>query len=134
MSTPENPYITPPQPVTPENERLGSTLTHLSWIAIGLISGSTLSAFGFVVPLVVLLTLGKRGPFIRAHAIAALNLQISIVIYSLVIVVVGFLTLGFGFVLFIPLAIVAIIFSILAAVAANRGEYYTYPLTIAFVK
>jgi uncharacterized Tic20 family protein len=31
-------------------------------------------------------------------------------------------------------AVLVIVFGILAALAANRGEYYKYPLSIEFIK
>jgi uncharacterized Tic20 family protein len=39
-----------------------------------------------------------------------------------------------GIFILIAVSIVIIIFSILAAVAANKGESYEYPLAIKFIK
>ena len=39
-----------------------------------------------------------------------------------------------GFLVLLAVWVVSIVFSIMAAVAANRGEVYKYPLTIAFIK
>ena len=75
--------------------------------------------------------LKDRGPFIRAHTATALNFQITMTIAAVVsavlwIVIVGiFLTIAIG--------IVVIVFSIIAAVKANQGQPYTYPLSIKFV-
>lgn len=142
MSIPEQPaqpqqpysngYQTPPQPLKPSDEKLWSTLTHLSGILLG---GS---GFGFAGPLIAYLVLKDRGPFVRAHTAAALNYQISFVIYAIGLFVVlsigAILTLGLSYFLYIPFAAIYVIFMIVAAVAANRGEYYKYPLTIEFVK
>jgi uncharacterized Tic20 family protein len=38
-----------------------------------------------------------------------------------------------GFFLLAVVWVISIVFMIIAAVAANRGEYYKYPLSIAFV-
>jgi uncharacterized Tic20 family protein len=118
-----NPYAAPVQPMSPTDERLWATLVHLS--------GFLLS---FIGALIGFLVLGDRGPFVRAHSAAALNFQISLAIYSAALTLASFITLGFASLLFVPLGIAAVVFMILAAVAANRGQYYTYPLTIAFVK
>jgi uncharacterized protein len=54
------------------------------------------------------------------------------VIYA---VISGVLTLLLiGFVLLFAVAAIGIIFPILAAVKASKGEYYTYPLTIRLLK
>jgi uncharacterized Tic20 family protein len=43
------------------------------------------------------------------------------------------LTFGIAAFLYIPLGLFALVFMILAAVKANQGQPYTYPLTIRFV-
>jgi hypothetical protein len=50
-----------------------------------------------------------------------------------VLSIIGIVTLGLGFLLFIPFGIAVVVFMIIAAVAANKGDMYTYPLTIKFV-
>jgi len=119
---PQNPY-TAVQPMNPSDERLWATLIHLGGIILYFLS-----------PLIGLLVLGPRGPFVRAHAVEALNFQISILIYYVALIFVSIITLGIGALLYVPLGILALVFMIMAAVAANRGEYYKYPLTITFVR
>ena len=82
--------------------------------------------------LIVFLVFKDRGPFIRAHSVTALNFQLTMLIAAavgsvLVFVLIGFLVLG-------AVSIAILVFSIIAAVAANNGQYYRYPLTIPFVK
>jgi uncharacterized Tic20 family protein len=107
----------------PEDEKLWATLIHLS----GLIVAPWGALIGYLV-------LRDRGPFVRAHTAEALNLQLSYLIYAVVLIPVTLITFGIGGLLYIPLGIVEIVFMILAAVAANRGEWYRYPLTIHFVR
>ena len=38
-----------------------------------------------------------------------------------------------GLLLLPAIWVLSVVFSILAALAANKGEYYTYPLTIKFI-
>ena len=54
----------------------------------------------------------------------------------LITIVVGLVTLLIlvGFLILAAAGVVIIVFSILAAIAANSGHLYTYPLSIQFVK
>lgn len=112
-----------PQPMSPADEKMWATLIHLGGIV-----------FGFVPALVGYLVLKDRGPFVREHTRQALNFQISIAIYSIALLFVTIVTLGFGGLLYVPFGIAVLVFMIIAAVAANRGEWYRYPLTIQFIK
>ena len=110
--------------VNPSDERLWATLAHVGPLVLGLISGGWL---GWLATLIIYLMYKDRSPFIREHAAQALNFQIIVwigvvVSYLLMFVVIGFFTI-------FVIAILAIIFPIMAAVAANRGENYTYPMT-----
>lgn len=97
-------------------------------------------AFGFLAPLVVMLV-KSDSPFVRRHAVESLNFQISLLIYTVVGGVIGFLvvvvTFGVGALVVIPLvlllALAALWCVILATIRASNGEDYRYPLTIRFV-
>jgi uncharacterized Tic20 family protein len=97
--------------------------------------------FGFLAPLVVLLVKGSESPTLRAHAIEALNFQITwgaaTILTTIITICASVVTFGFGSVLIIlPMAcgLVIVIFSILALVKANEGTVYTYPVTLRLVK
>ena len=75
--------------------------------------------------------LKDRGPFIREHTATALNFQLTATIAAVVSIPLSFIIIGF-FVL-MAVGVLIVIFSILAAVAANNGQRYTYPLSIPFV-
>ena len=109
-----------PEPMSPADEKLWSILIHIGGIV-----------FGFVAPLIGYLVLKDRGPFVREHSAAALNFQLTM----LIAYVVGAITVLVVIGIFILMAVwvLTIVFSILAAVAANQGRYYTYPLSIKFV-
>jgi len=82
--------------------------------------------FGFVPALVIYLIYKDRDPFIRRHSAQALNFQIVATIayaisWVLLVVLIGLLLLP-------AVGIAVLVFSILAAIAANKGEDYTYPL------
>lgn len=105
------------------------------------LSAGTLSIFAFAFPLVVMNTVGNRSARVREHAVESLNFQLSMLIYSvgliIVAIAVGIVTLGFGLLLLIPIIITLGIFElvvmVLATVQASNGGFYRYPITIRFV-
>ena len=107
-------------PLAPSDEKLWAALIQFG----GIFSG-------WIIPLLGLLLLGKRGPFVREHAVSALNWQLTLVLIYFVstilfIVVVGYL-------LFFAAFVLSIVFGIIATQHAHRGQLYTYPLSIKFV-
>lgn len=117
---PAAPYAAP-QPLNPSDERLWATLIHVGGIL-----------FGFVPSLIGYLVLKDRGAFIREHTGAALNFQLTMLIATFVASALMLVLIGF---LLLPVVgIVIVVFSIIAALAANRGEPYRYPLSITFVR
>jgi hypothetical protein len=118
---PANPYAAAPQPMSPGDEKLWATLVHIGGIF-----------FGFVPALLGYLLLKDRGPFVRGHTATALNFQLTMLIAGAI----GWVTsiVFVGFFILIAVSVLVLVFSIIAALAANRGEAYTYPLTIAFLR
>ena len=107
-------------PMTPSDEKMWATLIHMGGIL-----------FNFLPALIGYIVLKDKGPFIRAHATTALNFQITLLIAYVAGVI---LTIVFvGFLVILAAWILSIVFGITAAVAANKGEWYTYPLTIKFI-
>lgn len=114
-----------PQPMSPADERMWAMFAHLSPFLAAVVG------LPFLGPLVIYLVYRDRGPFVREHSAESLNFQLTLLIgylvsLVLIIVVVGFFLLPALFVL-------SIVFQILGAVAANKGESFRYPLTIKFV-
>lgn len=116
---PANPYEQSPQ-LSPSDEKLWATLIHIGGIF-----------FGFLPALIGYLVLKDRGPFVRAHTATALNFQITMTIAAVVSALLTILIIGF--ILLAVIGVLIIVFSIIAAVKANQGQPYTYPLTIKFV-
>ncbi|CAN5866527.1 DUF4870 domain-containing protein [soil metagenome] len=93
-------------------------------------------------PLVVWLAKKDSNPFVAAHSVHALNFNISVLIYTIVgtiaVGIIGIATLGIGFLLAIPVVIIALVIWLVLVIqgglAASRGEQFRYPLTIDFVK
>lgn len=119
MSDSTNPYQTI-QPLSPSDEKLWATLIHVGGIL-----------FGFLPALIGYVVLKDRGPFIRQHTATALNFQITLVIAYFAGMILSLIFIGF--LVLLAAWVLSIVFSILAAVAANNGQSYTYPLAIPFV-
>ncbi|MFC0678234.1 DUF4870 domain-containing protein [Lysobacter korlensis] len=117
---PQTPYSTV-QPLSPSDEKLWSTLTHIGGIF-----------FSVLAPLITYLVFKDRGAFVRHHTAQALNFQITLLIAYVVSSILFFVIIGFF--LIVVVAIIGIVFPILAAVAANKGEWYRYPVAIPMVK
>lgn len=109
----------------PDDERLWATLAHLSAF-LGFVGIPVIG------PLVVLLIFGNRSQYVRHHSVEALNFNITMFIAGLIS---GLLILVLiGFVLLPIIAIVWVVLTIVATIAANHGEWYRYPLTLRLVR
>lgn len=102
--------------------------TYAMWTHLLLLAGH----FVPIVPSLVLwLIKREQSAFVDDHGKEAVNFQISIVLYLVAGVVLSFICIG------IPLIMaayaLAIVGMILAAVAANRGEYFRYPMCIRLI-
>jgi hypothetical protein len=117
---PRNPYAVNTQ-LSPADEKLWSTLVHVGGIF-----------FNFIPALIGYLILKDRGPFVREHTATALNFQLTVLIAYIICYILFFVLIG-GLLL-LAVSIVNIVFCILAAIAASRGQRYVYPLAIRFVK
>lgn len=95
-------------------------------------------AMGFLCPLVVWLVYRHRSDFVRRHALESLNFQLSLLIYTAIAVILILITFGLGVLIIIPLiiigAVAAVVFIVLATMAASSGNEYRYPLTIRLVR
>lgn len=135
---PEASSFTDPQPQSgmpdlPEGpdkeERLWATFCHLAAFAgyIGVPFGQILG------PLIIWLIKKEDSPFVDVNGKKALNFQISIMIY-----IVASIPLLCGGPLYllavIPLIIVDVIYTIIAAIKANDGQEVSYPISIEFIK
>jgi len=124
------PTASAPRSIVDEGRTL-SVLCHLGYFV-----------FGIFFALIVRATEGGRNAYVRHHATEALNFQLSLVLAIVgswivamfaaflgrfEIVVITLLPLG------LAIVICGIVFSIVAAVAASRGEWYRYPVSLRLV-
>ena len=115
---PQPPAATQP-PLRPDEERTWSLLSHLGGIL-----------FGFLPSLVIWLVFKGRGPFLEDQAKEALNFQITVTIAAIAAFVLSFVIPFLPFLVWVA----ALVFCILAAVAAQKGQWYRYPVTLRLVK
>jgi len=86
---------------------------------------------GFIGPLIIYLLNGDKDTYVRHHAAEALNFQLTLLIGYVISFVLLFVLIGI--VLLPVLIVLGIVFPIIAAVAANRGDWYRYPISIRMV-
>ncbi len=125
MSEFENMTTPPPPPIgTPSNDdNTLALLVHLSGIVLG-----------FIVPLIVWLV-SKDKPekaFLTDQSKEALNFQITLLGAYIIGTILTVILIG----VLINFAawIACIVFSIIAGLAANKGEAYRYPFAIRLIK
>ncbi|MFC7329619.1 DUF4870 domain-containing protein [Marinactinospora rubrisoli] len=110
-----------PRPRPGTDDQMYALMAHVGGIILG-----------FVAPLIVFIMKKDESPWVRAHAVEALNFQITMAIG---LVVSGFLMIVFiGILTFLAVYVAIIVFAIMATMAANRGELYRYPMSIRMVK
>jgi len=112
-----------------KDARMWAMFCHLAGLA-GYVIPVILS--GIIAPLIIWQIKKEEHPFIDENGKEAVNFQISMGLYALISIPLCFVCVGF-----VTLAVVAIlnlVCLIIAAVKANNGEHYRYPLSIRFVK
>lgn len=70
--------------------------------------------------------------FVNEQGKEAMNFQISLTIYAIVAAILIFVLIGIP--LLVVLGIVWLVLMIMAAIKANEGVSYRYPLTLRFIK
>src|SRR5450759_2309110 len=111
----------PPAPLSDSDQRLWATLAHIGPIIIG-----------FVAPLVIWLIYKDRGRYVADQAKEALNFQITVTIAATISSILIFAIIGL---VLLPIVLIAaLVLMIMAAIAANKGEAYRYPVSLRLVK
>lgn len=125
MTSPKaEPIVVSEVGVPSTDARNWATLSHLAAFV------SFLGIPSLIGPLVVWL-LRRDDPYVDYHGKEALNFNISFLIYAIVSGFLIFLLIGL---LVLPAVLITwFVLVIVAAVKANAGERYRYPLTIRFI-
>lgn len=138
---PSSSYTQPPPPpagAPSAEERQWAMFAHLSALLGGIVTGWVGGWGWFLGPLIIWLVKKDTMPFVNDQAKEALNFNITVTIIFVILAILGFATLGFGFLLAVPLMVIigiaALVFIILAAIKANEGVAYRYPFALRLIK
>jgi uncharacterized protein len=112
-----------------EAQRTFAMFTHL----VGLLSLLDLTLAGPIGTLVMWRIKAGQSAFLDDHGREAMNFQISLIIYTTIGLVLTPL-LGLGLVVLAGVWILRLVGCIRGAIAANRGEYYRYPMCIRLIQ
>ena len=100
---------------------------------LGGLAGLLIPVIGNIVtPLVIWQIKKDDFPFVDEQGKEAVNFQISMSIYAAIAAVL--ILACVGVVLLPTIVIIDLVFLLIAAVKANNGQHYRYPLTIRFIK
>jgi len=105
------------------NEELYSMLMHLSQLLV-------VSGLGIIVPIAMWLIGKDESDFVRRQGNRMMNWFLSSLIYAVVFGLLCLVVIGIP--LLMLLAILEIVFPIIAALKANNRELWSYPLAIRF--
>lgn len=110
-------------------------ISHIAGAIAMFISGGGL---GWVVPLIIFLMKKDQSRFVAYHAMQALAFEGVIFLTMMVLVLIGTVTCGIGFIITLPLMIVvgiaALVYHIKAGMAANEGQWYELPVAGRFAR
>ena len=142
-SAPVPPPPPPPPPPSPppyddadaaQNHALPSEGDERNWAMLGHLSaliGAVLPTANIWAPLIVWQMKKDTMPFAADQAREALNFNITAGIAALIALVLKFVLIGF---LLFPLVVIAwLVLTVIAALAASRGEHYRYPFALRLV-
>jgi uncharacterized protein len=119
---PQQPYQQPGlPPVSESDEKTWAIISHIS-----------IPFFGFIGPLIAYLIYKDRSGWLKQATAEALNFSI---LYSIAYVIaVITISVVIGLILWPLVFIVALIFCIMGTLAANKHEFYKYPINVRFIK
>ena len=112
-------------PHAEEWERTYTMFTHLSLLTVHLLVP--------VLPALAMWLIKRdKSPFVDDHGREAVNFQISLLLYTILSALL-IPACGIGALFMLATYILGLVGMVIAAIAANRGEYYRYPATIRFL-
>jgi uncharacterized protein len=102
------------------SDKVAAMLTHIAGI------------FFWFIPSLIVYLASSENPWLKNQARLALNFQLTMLIAGIIGGALAFI--GIGFLIIWAVQIVIVIFSIVAALKANQGEAYKYPISVDFIK
>ncbi|MEE6273013.1 DUF4870 domain-containing protein [Georgenia wangjunii] len=120
------------RPPAGADDRAIAVLAHLSPLIAMVLSAGWLS---FVGPLLVWVLMRQRGELVRNAAASAFNFNITVWLATIAgwICLFTIILIPLAIVLWIGAFVLQVVFSVIGAVRANRGEVYRYPMQIAIL-
>lgn len=123
----------------PANERQWAMFAHLSALIGGILTSGWAGSVGcFIGPLIIWLAKKDTMRFVDDQAKEALNYNITVGLVFLGLFLLSVVTLGIGLIIAIPawiiIGIAWLILTIIAAIKANEGVAYRYPMTLRLIK
>lgn len=120
-------------------ERQWAMFAHLSALLGGLLTSGWAGSIGFFIgPLVIWLMKKDTMPFVDDQGKEALNFAITVSLACVALMIMRIMTFGLDALLtnllLMAIGITSLIFVIMAAVKANEGARYRYPVSIRLVK
>jgi uncharacterized Tic20 family protein len=120
-----------PSPVPMQDDRIPTADRQLALVTHLLSLANYVAApAGIIAVLVLWLVKKDESPALDRVGREVLNFNLSMLIYGIVSFILVFVLIGF--LLLIGLWIFGLVITIVAAIRANEGEYFRYPLTIRF--
>jgi hypothetical protein len=120
-------------------ERKWAMFAHLSALAGALLTSGWGGSIGFFVgPLIIWLLKREEMPFVNDQGKEALNFAITVSIACFVLLLMTIMSLGIAALITIPafmiIGIGSLVLVVIAAIKANEGVAYRYPVTLRLVK
>ena len=116
------------------SDRQWAAGAHAAALLAALLTSWVAGVAGAVAALAVWMLVRDKSAFAAAHAREAVNFNLSMFIYAALSVLLVVFTLGIGLLVAVPmwivLALVWIVCTLVAAFKAYDGQSYRYPLTI----
>ncbi|GAB6283234.1 MAG: DUF4870 domain-containing protein [Ignavibacterium sp.] len=110
-----------------KDDRTWGMISHISALL-----GYVIPLGNIIAPLIIWLSKKEQSNFIEDQSKEALNFQISIVIYAIIAGILSLILIGIF--LLIAVGLFNLIYIIIAAIKANDGIKYRYPLCIRIIK
>ena len=118
----------PMQPVGPKDERMWGMFCHLAAL-----SGYVIPFGNIIGPLVLWLVKREEYALVNDQGRESLNFQLTMLVGFLLCIPLMF-ACGIGVFLAVILAVLNLVFVILATIKANEGVAYRYPICIRFLR
>jgi uncharacterized Tic20 family protein len=88
----------------------------------------------FIGPLILWLMKKDQSRYIDAQGKEIINFQITVFLTAIAVMIIAIVTLGIGALLFPVLGITYLVFMIIGAVTASKGNFYRFPLALRLLK